>query len=104
MFNKTTIALAVALVLSYGVAALAGGKDDDGAGHDRWEGKIGPSGQVFSGGQVQSGLIGQASNAFAQASTSQTKQKDSKQAKKASTNSTRETEEEARKRHYEDNR
>jgi hypothetical protein len=32
MFTKAKIALAVALVLSSGVAALAGGKDDDGGG------------------------------------------------------------------------
>jgi hypothetical protein len=69
MFNHGKTALIVAITLSVlGTAstAFAGGKDDDGAGHDRWEGKIGPSGQVFSSGQVQSGWIGQSSNAFAQ--------------------------------------
>ena len=69
MFKNGKTALIVAITLSVlgtASAAFAGGKDDDGAGHDRWEGKIGPSGQVFSIGQAQSGWIGQSSNTFAQ--------------------------------------
>jgi hypothetical protein len=69
MFRHGKTALIVAITLSVlGTAstAFAGGKDDDGSGHDRWEGKIGPSGQVFSSGQVQSGWIGLSSDAFAQ--------------------------------------
>jgi hypothetical protein len=69
MFKNGKAALIVAITLSVlGAAstAFAGGKDDDGSGHDRWEGKVAPSGQVFSTGQVQSGWIGQSSNAFAQ--------------------------------------
>jgi hypothetical protein len=69
MFKNGKAALIVAITLSVlGAAstAFAGGKDDDGSGHDRWEGKVGPSGQVFSSGQVQSGWIGQSSNDFAQ--------------------------------------
>jgi hypothetical protein len=65
--GKTALMVAITLgVLGATSAAFAGGKDDDGAGHDRWEGKIGPYGQVFSSGQVQSGWNGQSSNAFAQ--------------------------------------
>jgi len=65
--GKTALIVAITLsVLGTATTAFAGGKDDDGAGHDRWEGKIGPSGQVFSSGQVQSGWIGQSRNAFAQ--------------------------------------
>jgi hypothetical protein len=65
--GKTALIVAITLsVLGTASAALAGGQDDDGAGHDRWEGKIGPLGQVFSGGQVQSGWISLPSNAFAQ--------------------------------------
>jgi hypothetical protein len=67
MFKNGKTALIVAITLSVlGVAstAFAGGKDDDGAGHDRWEGKIGPTGQVFSSGQA--GWISQSDNAFAQ--------------------------------------
>jgi hypothetical protein len=68
MFKNGKTALIVAITLSVlGAAstAFAGGKDDDGSGHDRWEGKIGSSGQVFSSGQVQSGWIGQSGNTFA---------------------------------------
>jgi hypothetical protein len=67
MFKHGKTALIVAITLSVlGTAStvFAGGKDDDGSGHDRWEGKIGPTGQVFSSGQA--GWIGQSSNAFAQ--------------------------------------
>ena len=65
--GKTALIVAITLsVLSAASTAFAGGKDDDGAGHDRWEGKVGPSGHVFSSGQLQSGWIGQSSNAFAQ--------------------------------------
>ena len=65
--GKTALIVAITLsVLGTASAAFAGGKDDDGAGHDRWEGKIGPYGQVFSSGQMQSGWIGQSGNAFAQ--------------------------------------
>jgi hypothetical protein len=66
-YGKTALIVAITLgVLGTASAALAGGKDDDGWGRDRDEGKIGPYGQVFSSGQVQSGWIGQSSNAFAQ--------------------------------------
>jgi hypothetical protein len=67
MFKPGKAALIVAIplgVLGTASAAFAGGKDDDGAGHDRNEGKIGPMGQVFSSGQV--GWISQSDNAFAQ--------------------------------------
>ena len=67
MFKNGKTALIVAITLSVlgtASAAFAGGKDDDGAGHDRGEGKIGPLGQVFSSGQV--GWISQSDNAFAQ--------------------------------------
>jgi len=65
--GKTALIVAITLsVLGTASAAFAGGKDDDGAGHDRSEGKIGPLGQVFSSGQVERGWIGQPSNAFAQ--------------------------------------
>ena len=65
--GKTALIVAITLgVLGSASAAFAGGKDDDGAGHDRSEGKIGPLGQVFSSGQVERGWIGQPSNAFAQ--------------------------------------
>src|SRR5215469_14558046 len=69
MLKNGKMALIVAITLSVlgtASAAFAGGKDDDGAGHDRSEGKIGPLGQVFSSGQVERGWIGQPSNAFAQ--------------------------------------
>ena len=69
MFKHGRAALIVAITLSVlgtASAAFAGGKDDDGAGHDRSEGKIGPLGQVFSSGQVERGWSGQPSNAFAQ--------------------------------------
>jgi hypothetical protein len=47
--GKTALIVAITLgVLGTTTAAFAGGKDDDGAGHDRSEGKIGPLGQVFS--------------------------------------------------------
>ena len=68
MFKNGKTALIAAIILSVlGTAsgAFAGGKDDDGAGHDRSEGKIGPLGQVFSSGQVESGWIDQPSNVFA---------------------------------------
>ena len=67
MFKTGKAALIVAItfgVLGTASAALAGAKDDDGAGHDRNEGKIGPLGQVFSSGQA--GWISQSDNAFAQ--------------------------------------
>jgi len=65
--GKTALIVAITLsVLGTASAAFAGGKDDDGAGHDSWEGKVGPTGQVFSSGQVERGWIGQPSNAFAQ--------------------------------------
>ena len=50
MFKTGKAALIVAItlgVLGTASAAFAGAKDDDGAGHDRWEGKIGPLGQCF---------------------------------------------------------
>lgn len=63
--GKTALILAVTLsVLGTASAAFAGGKDDDGAGHDRTEGKVGPLGQVFVGGQL--GWNSQFDNAFAQ--------------------------------------
>jgi hypothetical protein len=64
--GKTAMIVAITLgVLGTASAAFAGGaKNDDGAGHDRWEGKIGPLGQVFSSGQI--GWISQPGNAFAQ--------------------------------------
>jgi len=69
VFKKGKTALIAAIILSVlgtASAAFAGGaKNDDGAGHDRWEGKIGPLGQVFSSGQVESGWIDQPSNVFA---------------------------------------
>jgi hypothetical protein len=68
MFKRGKTALIVAITLSVlgtASAAFAGGKDDDGAGHDRGEGKIGPLGQVFSGGG-RAGWISQSDNAFAQ--------------------------------------
>ena len=69
MFKNGRTALIAAITLSVlgtASAAFAGGaKNDDGAGHDRWEGKIGPLGQVFSSGQVESGWIDQPSNVFA---------------------------------------
>ena len=65
--GKTALIVAITLsVLGTASAAFAGGKDDDGAGHDRSEGKIGPLGQVFSSGQLERGWIGQPSNVFAQ--------------------------------------
>ena len=67
MFKTGKAALIVAItlgVIGTASAAFAGAKDDDGAGHDRWEGKIGPLGQVFSSGQA--GWISQSDNAFAQ--------------------------------------
>jgi hypothetical protein len=47
--GKTALIVAIALsALGAASAAYAGGaKNDDGAGHDRWEGKIGPLGQCF---------------------------------------------------------
>ena len=63
--GKTALIVAITLsVLGTASAAFAGGKDDDGAGHDRSEGKVGPLGQLFSGGQV--GWNSQSDNAFAQ--------------------------------------
>jgi hypothetical protein len=102
--GKTALVVAITLgVLGTASTAFAAGKDDDGAGHDRWEGKSGPSGQVFSSGQA--GWISQSDNAFAQAPTSQTKQKASKAAKKDSSTANKgETEEQARLRRYYDNR
>jgi hypothetical protein len=67
MFKNGKAALIVAVtlgVLGTASAAFAGGmKNDDGAGQDRSEGKVGPSGQVFSSGQVERGWP---NNAFAQ--------------------------------------
>jgi hypothetical protein len=63
--GKTALIVAITLsVLGTASAAFAGGKDDDGWSHDRSEGKIGPTGQVFSSGQA--GWISQSDNAFAQ--------------------------------------
>ena len=63
--GKAALIVAITLgVLGTASAAFAGAKDDDGAGHDRNEGKIGPLGQVFSSGQV--GWISQPGYAFAE--------------------------------------
>ena len=40
MLTKTTTALAAALILGTASAALAGSDNDDGAGHDRGEGRV----------------------------------------------------------------
>jgi hypothetical protein len=40
MFTKSKIALAAALILGTASVALAGSDNDDGAGHDRGEGRV----------------------------------------------------------------